>query len=595
MSAYLRSIQSPQDLKRIPQEHLPELAQEVRQAIIDSVLVTGGHLGPNLGLVEATIALHYVFDAPRDKIIFDVSHQCYTHKMLTGRARAFTDPDHYGEVSGFTNPAESEYDLFRCGHTSQAVSLGCGMAKARDLLHQHHNVVVVLGDGSLSGGEAFEGLDNAATLGSNFIVLFNDNQMSIAPDAGGLYAGLDELRRTHGQSPHNLFRDLGLDYRYVEDGNDVDAMVEALRQVKDIDHPIVVHIHTLKGKGYPWAEQHKEAAHSVKPEAVRKARQVSESYQQITRDFMTIKMAADPSVVAINAGAPGGVGLTPEFRKLCGAQFVDTGITEPHAVAFASGIARGGAKPVFYVMASFLQRAYDQMMQELALNRCPATILVFGAGFYDIDATHAGTTDIITTGNIPGLTCLAPATREEYLAMLDWSIDQTERPVVIRVPEKVVTDADVCRAAHEGAAAQEARQAFDGSHPSRWHVVRPGGRICFLTIGTTVDLACRAADLLEQRDGINPSVVEALNYASFDEALLDDLHRSHDIVVTLEPGILCGGFGEKVARYFGKTHLRVLCYGGKKELLDRVPTEEFFKIYHFTPEGIVSDIEGLEL
>lgn len=593
MSAYLSQIMSPRDLKRIPQEKLGDLAAEVRGAIIKSVLVTGGHMGPNLGLVEATIALHYVFDAPHDKIVFDVSHQCYTHKMLTGRARAFVDPAHYGEVSGFTNPNESEYDLFRCGHTSQAVSLACGLAKARDLRGEHHNVVAVLGDGSLSGGEAFEGLDNAATLNSNLIVLFNDNEMSIAPNAGGLYAGLAELRRTKGVSPHNLFRDLGLDYRYVEGGNDLDQLIAALREVKNIDHPIVVHIHTVKGKGYAWAEQHKEAAHSIKPEGERKARESKDNYQQITRDFMTIKMAADPTVVAINAGAPGGVGLTPEFRKLCGPQFVDTGITEPHAVAFAAGIARGGGKPVFYVMASFLQRAYDQLMEELALNRCPATVLVFGAGFYDIDATHAGTTDLITTGNIPGLTCLAPATREEYLAMLDWSIDQTSRPVVIRVPEEVVTNEQVAQAAHCNAKTLEPR--FDREYPSRWGVVRPGSRICFLTIGTTVELACQAADLLGQRDGIEPTIVEALNYSSFDEALLDDLRRSHDIVVTLEPGILCGGFGEKVARYFGKTHLRVLCYGGKKELLDRVPTQEFFKIYHFTPEGIVSDIESLEV
>lgn len=591
MSRYLEDIGNPSDLKRVPQPELPSVAAEIREAIIKSVSVTGGHLASNLGLVEATIAIHYVFDAPRDKIVFDVSHQCYTHKILTGRARAFTDPAHYGEVSGFTNPNESEYDLFRCGHTSQAVSLACGLAKARDLRGEHHNVVVVLGDGALSGGEAFEGLDNAATLGSNLIVLFNDNEMSIAPDAGGLYAGLAELRRTGGTSPHNLFRDLGLDYRYVEEGNDLDALIGALREVKDIDHPVVVHIHTLKGKGYPWAEEHPEEAHSVKSEAVRRDRALHESYQAITRDFMTIKMAADPTVVAVNAGAPGGVGLTPAFRALCGPQFVDTGITEPHAVAFAAGLARGGAKPVFYVMASFLQRAFDQLMQELGLNRCPATVLVFGAGFYDIDATHAGTTDLITTGNIPGLTCLSPATREEYLAMLDWSIDQTSRPVVIRVPEKVISSKDVARAS----GLKSDGFAFDPEHPCNWRPVQPGRRICFLTIGTTVELAQRASRLLGQRDGIVPSIVEALSYGSFDEPLLDRIASSHDIVVTLEPGILCGGFGEKVARYYGKTHMRVLCYGGKKELLDRVPTEEFFRIYHFTAEGIVQDIENLEM
>ena len=581
MGRYLDRIDSPRDLKGLSTSELVELAGECRSAIIESVGVTGGHMGSNLAVVEATIALHYVFDAPRDKIVFDVSHQCYTHKMLTGRKAAFTDPAHFGECSGFTNPQESPYDIFRCGHTSQGVSLALGLAKARDLLSQSHNVVCVLGDGALSGGEAFEGLDNAAVVGTNLIVVFNDNEMSIAPNSGGIYEGLRELRESGGTSERNVFRDLGLDYRYVEEGNDVGALVSAFSEVKDIDHPVVVHIHTLKGKGMPWAEQNKEASHSVASAAERTSREVADTYQQITRDFMSIKMAADPTVLAINAGAPGGVGLTPEFRALSGEQFVDTGITEPHAVAFAAGCARGGAKPVFYVMATFLHRAYDQLMLELALNRCPATILVFGAGFYDIDATHSGTTDLVTTGNVPGLTCLAPATRQEYLAMLDWSIDQTERPVVIRVPEKVLEGEGAC--------------GFNAARPGGWHLVRPGGRICILSIGATVEMALQVADLLDERDGIRPTVVEALNYSSFDEPLLDSLEAGHDIVVTLEPGILCGGFGEKVCRYFGASHLRVLCYGGRKEFLDRVPTEEYFHIYHFTPADIVSDIESLEV
>lgn len=575
MTHYLDGIDDPADLRRLPPSALPGLADEIRSALIESIGVTGGHLGSNLGLVETTIALHYVFDTPEDKLVFDVSHQCYTHKILTGRKRAFCDPAHYGEVSGFTNPQESPaYDLFRAGHTSQGVSLACGLAKARDLRGGHENVVVVLGDGALSGGEAFEGLDNAAVVGSNLIVVFNDNEMSIAPNSGGIYAGLAELRRTQGQAKDNLFRALGLDYLYVEQGNDTQALVSAFEQVKDIDHPIVVHVHTRKGKGSAWAEAHREEAHSVKPAGyVRPAR----SYQQITRDIMAEEMAADPTVIAVNAGAPGGVGLTPEFRAAAGDQFFDTGITEEHAVAFASGLARGGAKPVFYVMASFLQRAFDQLIQELGLNRSPATILVFGAGFYDIDATHAGTTDLITTGNIPGLTCLAPATVEEYEDMLRWSIHQTERPVVIRVPERIVDRKDEPR-------------GFVPAHPGRWHEVRHGSGVAFLSIGATVSLALAAADLLHERCGIDATVVEALNYASFDEDLLDGLRDAHYHVVTLEAGILCGGFGEKVARYYGDTPMRVSCYGGIKEFLDRVPTEEYFKIYHFTPEDIVADL-----
>lgn len=560
---------------------LPALCAEIRSALVRTVSVTGGHMGPNLGFVEATVALHHVFDFPTDKLVFDVSHQCYTHKMLTGRKRAYLYPLHYNEFTGFTNPDESEYDLFRAGHTSQGVSLACGLAKARDLLGQRHNVIAVLGDGSLSGGEAFEGLDNAATVGTNLIVVFNDNDMSIAPNSGGIYRHLAELRRTRGTCQNNFFRNLGLDYRYLEAGNDVLALVSAFEDVKDIDHPVVVHIHTQKGKGFAWAEHNPEAAHAIPAgcqfEAA-PAHGTEMTYQQLTRDYLQKKMAEDPSVIVVNAGAPSGVGLTPEFRAACGSQFFDTGITEQHAAAFCAGLARGGAKPVFMVMATFAQRAFDQFVQELGLNRSPATVLVFGAGFYDIDATHAGTLDIVMTGNIPGITCLAPATCDEYLDMLAWAVDQDARPVVIRVPEKVIPGGAGC---------------FHAARPGGWHIDRRGSKIVFLSLGGSVELAREAAELLRLQTGVDATIVEALNYSSFDEPLLDALMEDHTLAVTLEAGILCGGFGEKVARYYGPTSMRVLCYGGKKEFLDRVPTDEFFKIYHFTAPDIVSDIEAL--
>ncbi|MBR3318262.1 MAG: 1-deoxy-D-xylulose-5-phosphate synthase [Atopobiaceae bacterium] len=579
MSKHLETIESPADVRRLSLDSLVELSDEIRDALITSVPITGGHLGPNLGFVEATVALHYVFNTPSDKLVFDVSHQCYTHKMLTGRKRAYLKPQHYNCFTGFTNPDESEYDLFRAGHTSQGVSLALGLAKARDVLGQRHNVIAVLGDGSLSGGEAFEGLDNAAVIGTNLIVVFNDNDMSIAPNSGGVYENLRELRRTNGAARENFFRTLGFDYRYVEEGNDVRALVAAFEQVRDIDHPVVVHIHTRKGKGCAWAEENPEAAHMVHPKVSPESAQAAptETYQEITRAYLSKKLAADSDVVIVNAGAPSGVGLTPEFRASCGSRFVDTGITEQHAVAFASGLARGGAKPVFMVMATFLQRSFDQLVQELGLNRSPATILVFGAGFYDIDATHAGTLDIVMTANVPGITCLAPATKAEYLSMLDWSIDQTERPVVIRVPERVI----------------EGDDGFDPARPVGWHMVRKGSRIAILSIGNTIELARHTAELLYERDGVQATLVEALNYSSFDERLLDGLLYDHDVVVTLEAGILCGGFGEKVARYYGKTPMRVVCYGGKKEFLDRVPTDEFFRMYHFTPGDIVRDLEAL--
>ncbi len=578
MHGHLEQIESPMDVRRLGLDELEELADEIRSALVTCVGTIGGHLASNLGFVEATIALHYVFNTPTDQLVFDVSHQCYAHKMLTGRAASYTDPSQYGVCSGFTNPDESEHDLFRAGHTSQGISLACGLAKARDLLGKHNNVVAVIGDGSLSGGEAFEGLDNAAVVGTNLIVVLNDNEMSIAPNSGGIYEHLAELRRTGGAAQENLFRAMGLDYRYVEDGNDVRALVRAFAQVKDIDHPVVVHIHTRKGKGCERAEQNPEATHFVA--AASAIAPTTQTYQELTRAVLDNKMRRDPSVIVVNAGAPSGVGLTPEFRAACGNQFFDTGITEQHAVAFCAGMAKGGAKPVFMVMATFAQRAFDQFIQELGLNHSPVTVLVFGAGFYDIDATHAGTFDIVMTGNVPGLTCLAPATREEYVDMLEWSIDQRERPVVIRVPERMI----------EGGAG-----VFDPDHPGRWHVAQAGSRIAFLSIGATCELARSASELLSKKDGVHATLVEALNYSSFDEALLDELLERHEVVVTLEPGILCGGFGEKVARYYGKTSMRVMCYGGKKEFLDRVPTEEFFKIYHFTDEDIVADIEALEL
>ena len=583
MRGVLDNIESSADVRLLSLAEMNSLAAEVRCALIESTLVTGGHLGPNLGMVEVTIALHHVFDLPTDKLVFDVSHQCYAHKMLTGRKRAYIDPAHYGEFTGFTNPDESEYDVFRAGHTSQAVSLACGLAKARDLLGQSHNVIAVLGDGSLSGGEAFEGLDNLATVGSNLIVVFNDNERSIASNSGGIYQNLAELRKTKGTAPNNFFRTLGLDYRYVEDGNSVEALVAAFSEVRDIDHPVVVHIHTVKGKGYAWAEEHPEEAHSIPagfdPTCAPVAN-TAETYQQITRDLLGKKMAQDKRVIAVNAGAPSGVGLTPEFRVSCGDQFFDTGITEQHAAAFCAGLARGGAKPVFMVMATFAQRAFDQFVQEIGLNHTSVTVLLFGAGFYDIDATHAGTLDIVMTSNVPGITCLAPATREQYVEMLEWSIDQDERPVVIRVPEKVLPGRP---------------STFMPKHPGRWFKEQSGSKIAFLSLGSTVELARQTADLLLARDGIKPTIVEALNYASFDECLLDSLLEEHQLVVTLEAGILCGGFGEKVARYYGPTPMHVTCYGGKKEFLDRVPTEEFFRIYHFTAPDIVADIERMGL
>lgn len=435
---YLRRIDSPADLKAIPERELPDVCAEIRDAIIARCEAVGGHVGSNLGAIEATVAMHYVFDSPSDKIVFDVSHQSYTHKILTGRARAFTDPAHYGDASGFTNPDESEHDLFAQGHTGASISLACGLAKARDLTGgadawRREQVVAFIGDGSLSSGIAYEGLNEAGELNTGLVIIVNDNAMSITPDHGGMYEGFAELRRTHGQSPRNLFRDLGLDYRYVEDGNDVHALIAALREARGLGHPVVVHIHTAKGLGLDWAMEHREAGHwqdgadevpegAALPKAAPDARK---QYGMAAMDLLLERIRQGRPVMVVSPATPGSNGITPAFRKAAGAHYIDTGITEQHALAFAAGLARGGARPVVGTSATFLQRAYDQFHQELGLNRAPVTVLMFQTGLSGTDMTHQGMFDIPMLCAIPGLTCLAPASMEEFLAMVDWA---TSRP-----------------------------------------------------------------------------------------------------------------------------------------------------------------------
>lgn len=568
----LAGITCPADLKALDADDLVRLASEMREAIKLRVRAMGGHLGSNLGVVEATIALHRVFDSPRDKIVFDTSHQCYAHKMICGRAVGFTDPARMPDVSGFTDPAESEHDLFRCGHTSTSVSLACGLARARDLRGGTENVVALIGDGSLSGGEAFEGLDNAALVGTNLIIVVNDNEMSIAEDRGGIYQGLAELRATRGASPNNYFRALGLDYRYVEDGNSIPALVEAFEAVRGIDHPVVVHIHTVKGMGDAWAMAHKEASHDVRPEGAGSPR---DDYRAFTRERLLALAEVDPRVVVVNAGAPGGSGVTPEFRAALGGQYFDVGICEQHAVSFCAGLAKGGAKPVFLVASTFLQRAYDQIVQDLALNASDVTVLVFQAGYTGIDATHVGVFDLAYTGNVPDLTCLSPATVEQYLAMIDWSVEESGRPVVIRVPEQV----------YHGPAV-----TFGAADVGRFVVTHEGGRVALVGLGAMGELVGAVAARLREVCDVDATTIEATTYSALDRRLLFSLEGSHELVVTFENGVLYGGFGEKVARVLGPTGLRVMCFGGTKEFVDRVSAAEIRERYRLTPEGVTDEI-----
>lgn len=580
---YLETIYSPTDLKKLPTDKLPVLCTEIREALLNKLSAHGGHVGPNLGMVEATVAMHYVFNSPTDKIVFDVSHQCYTHKMLTGRREAFTDPKCYDDVSGYTEPDESVHDHFVIGHTSTSVSLASGLAKARDLRGEHFNVIAVIGDGSLSGGEAFEGLDVAADLGSNMIVVVNDNQMSIAENHGGIYRNLQLLRETDGAASCNFFKAMGFDYTYVADGNDVDALIDTFRRVRDIDHPIVVHINTLKGKGYRFAEEQKERFHWSMPFDIptgelKRQSSGGESYDTLTAEHLLDLMSKDPTVVGITAGTPTVFGFTKERRERAGRQFLDMGIAEEQAVAMASALAKGGAKPVFGVYSTFIQRAYDQMSQDLCINNNPATILVFWGSLGAMnDVTHLCLFDIPLISNIPNMVYLAPTCREEYLAMLDWSIEQTSHPVAIRVPACGVTTRGITPPA-------DYDEIFNTAE-----VAHRGSRVALIGVGNFFALAEAVAEQLKGK-GIDATIINPRFLTGVDDELLEDLRQDHELVVTMEDGILDGGYGEKIARYYGETSMRVMCRGVRKEFIDRYDIAEEYLANRLTPDQIVTDI-----
>lgn len=577
---YIEKINGPEDVKKLNIEEMTALAEEMRHALLKRASIHGGHFGPNFGMVEAIIALHYVFESPKDKMVFDVSHQTYPHKMLTGRKDAYLYEEHYDDVTGYSCPQESEHDHFTVGHTSTSVSLACGLAKARDLRGESANVIAIIGDGSLSGGEALEGMDFAAELDSNMIIVVNDNDMSIAENHGGLYSNLKLLRETNGQAECNLFKAMGLDYVYVDHGNDLRELIGAFKQVKDSKKPVVVHINTLKGKGYKPAEEHKEEWHWHLPFDIETGKShfpEVEDYSSVTCEYLIEKMKQDPTVVAITSGTPTILGFTQEKRKQAGRQFVDVGIAEETAVALASGIAKGGGKPVYGVYSSFIQRTYDQISQDLCIDGNPATIVVYtGSVFGMTDVTHLGLQDIPMLSNIPGLVYLAPTTKEEYLSMLDWSVEQKEMPVAIKLPGgDMISDG------------REVKK--DWSQLNTYEVTEKGSKIALIGLGTFYFLALQTAEMLEKK-GIHATVINPYYITGLDEGLLEKLKADHDTVVTLEDGILNGGFGEKIARFYGSSDMKVYNYGLKKEFLDQYDVNEVLKENHLTAEQIVNDV-----
>ncbi|MZN77886.1 1-deoxy-D-xylulose-5-phosphate synthase [Bifidobacterium pseudocatenulatum] len=630
----LSSIHTPADVHALSAQQLRDLCLEIRATLLDYGKKHGGHIGSNLGVVELTVALHRVFDSPRDRFIFDVSHQSYVHKMLTGRAEAYLDQSRFDEVTGFTNPLESEHDSFVLGHTGTSISLACGLAKTRDMQRGAAgestigNVIAIIGDGSLSSAIAFEGLNNAAEQGGNLIIIVNDNEMSIAEDFGGMYGQLAKLRTSNGMAELNLFKAFGLDYRYVEQGNDVDALVEVLNEVKDIDHPIVVHIHTTKGLGFndeteadngsdgcnqtnpqPHAGQC-EANHWQDPEAsLGKPLDARKYYGEIAMASLERRFDNEPGLVVISPATPGSNGITRDFRERAGAHYVDTGITEEHAAAFAAGIARAGGRPVLATSATFFQRTFDQLQQELALNHVPATLLIFGAGISGADNTHSGTFDMTMFANVPDVTCLAPASGEQMLDMLAWATGPSEHGVVaIRMPGEQILAleraADMAFDPLQRAEEHDPAVNIAGACPfARYQIVQPGRDVAILGLGNTMPLAAEITSALAENDeehaAITATLVDALQYSTMDAELLAMLADGHRLVVTLEDGQLEGGWGEKVTAFYANSsntkasHVRVLNFGAAKEFTDRVPLGELNERYGLTSETIVSRIRGI--
>lgn len=630
----LSSIHTPADVHALSAQQLRDLCLEIRATLLDYGKKHGGHIGSNLGVVELTVALHRVFDSPRDRFIFDVSHQSYVHKMLTGRAEAYLDQSRFDEVTGFTNPLESEHDSFVLGHTGTSISLACGLAKTRDMQRGAAgestigNVIAIIGDGSLSSAIAFEGLNNAAEQGGNLIIIVNDNEMSIAEDFGGMYGQLAKLRTSNGMAELNLFKAFGLDYRYVEQGNDVDALVEVLNEVKDIDHPIVVHIHTTKGLGFndeteadnssdgcnqtnpqPHAGQC-EANHWQDPEAsLGKPLDARKYYGEMAMASLERRFDNEPGLVVISPATPGSNGITRDFRERAGAHYVDTGITEEHAAAFAAGIARAGGRPVLATSATFFQRTFDQLQQELALNHVPATLLIFGAGISGADNTHSGTFDMTMFANVPDVTCLAPSSGEQMLDMLAWATGPSEHGVVaIRMPGEQILAleraADMAFDPLQRAEEHDPAVNIAGACPfARYQIVQPGRDVAILGLGNTMPLAAEITSALAENDeehaAITATLVDALQYSTMDAELLAMLADGHRLVVTLEDGQLEGGWGEKVTAFYANSsnakasHVRVLNFGAAKEFTDRVPLGELNERYGLTSETIVSRIRGI--
>ncbi len=584
MYEILKNINSPEDVKKLNMEELKVLANDIRDGLFNRLTKIGGHFGPNFGIVETEIAMHYVFNSPEDKFIFDVSHQSYPHKMLTGRKAGYIDDTHFKEDSGYTNPEESEHDFFNVGHTSTSISLATGLAKARDILGKKENIIALIGDGSLSGGEALEGLNVAGSeLNSNLIIIVNDNQQSISETHGGIYKNLKELRETKGKAKNNMFKAIGLDYIYEENGNDIESMIKVFEKVKDIDHPIVVHINTQKGKGYKLAEENKENWHWTVPFDKETGLPTidfgtGENYTGIARKYILNKAKEDKEFIVVTPNMPGSFGLNENDRNELGKQFVDVGIAEEQAVAMAAGMAKEGAKPLVITNVTFMQRCYDQISHDVCINNSPVTILLNYANFDGLtDVTHLGIFGISVFSNIPNLVMLCPSSKDELLNMLDWSIDQKEHPVMILLPGNEV----------------DYRKTDENYNEiNKYKIEQEGEKVAIIALGDFYQRGKKIAENIKEKLGFKPTLINPRFATGLDKILLNNLKDKHNIVITLEDGILDGGFGQKIASYFGDTNIKVKNYGLQKKFYDRYNPEELLKEENMNIESIIEYINN---
>ena len=628
MKRWLDQIDSPEDLKKIPIENLGELAEEIREKIITVVSKNGGHLAPSLGAVELTLALHYVFDSPKDKIIWDVGHQCYTHKLLTGRRDRFKSLRKHEGISGFPKKSESKHDVFNVGHASTSISAALGMACARDQKKEKFSIVAVVGDGALTGGLSFEGLNNSGALGKNLIVILNDNKMSISKNVGAMSKHLTDLltdekynklksevwemvgrfkRRDKIRTavakveegikgflvPGIFFEKLGFRYFGPVDGHDIAGLIKILNQLKTLKGPILLHILTMKGKGYKFAEEDPPRFHGIgafdKVTGNSNGQVGKTTYTDVFGSTMVKLAQNDEKIVSITAAMTLGTGLV-DFVKLFPERFYDVGIAEQHGATFACGLASQGLKPVFAVYSTFLQRAFDQAIHDIALQNLPVIVAIDRAGLVGEDGpTHHGTFDLSYLRQIPNWVVMAPKDGNELKNMLYAATKWQNGPIAIRYPRGPIPDDLTC------GEPVESKDGFTQIEMGSWERLRKGKDLAILAIGSMVYPALEASEQLK-KDGINVEVVNARFVKPLDEEMLLSILKGFDKIITVEENVLSGGFGSAILEFaeaHGINNVLIKRMGIPDKFIEHGPRKKLLSILGLDKDGIVKMVKNV--